>query len=391
MRTLLSASALLSGAALADAHSGMFPEVSVEDGQAYLATTLMGTRIHVAEAELSPGEVLPEGGAAEFDDIGEIGDVVISADGALEAVIVDVGGFLGLGEREVAVAWDAIVPVVEEDDPSDVILVVNASRETLESAPEFDRGSDQAAMAEEGDDTVLLAEGTEVQEVEVLDADAADSAAELAENNAEIEAAEASAAAAADMADADLADTEAAEAAAAEELAEAGEAMEEAGEEVADAAEATGDAVAEGATEMADAAEEAMTDAEMEAVAETEGTIEEATLPDATRTVTLPQPAFTRDGYQEVGRDVLAAEDLEGMRVYGASDDDIGEVGEVLLSAGGAGVERVVLDIGGFLGLGEHQVAVTLDEIQVLRTEGDTRVYIDATQEQLEALPEYEG
>jgi hypothetical protein len=40
----------------------------------------------------------------------------------------------------------------------------------------------------------------------------------------------------------------------------------------------------------------------------------------------------------------------------------------------------------------EHHVAVTMDELQIMRGEGDDiRVYIEATQEQLEAQPEYKG
>ena len=60
------------------------------------------------------------------------------------------------------------------------------------------------------------------------------------------------------------------------------------------------------------------------------------------------------------------------------------------MAADGQSIERVVLDIGGFLGLGEHQVAVTLDELQIMRDpDGLNRAYIDATQAELEAQPEY--
>jgi hypothetical protein len=54
-------------------------------------------------------------------------------------------------------------------------------------------------------------------------------------------------------------------------------------------------------------------------------------------------------------------------------------------------ISHVVLDVGGFLGMGTHAVAVPLDELQVFRDEGaDLRIYLPWTQAQLEALPEFD-
>ena len=39
-------------------------------------------------------------------NVGEIGDVVLTADGKIDAYIIDVGGFLGVGEKEVAIGSD---------------------------------------------------------------------------------------------------------------------------------------------------------------------------------------------------------------------------------------------------------------------------------------------
>ena len=52
-----------------------------------------------------------------------------------------------------------------------------------------------------------------------------------------------------------------------------------------------------------------------------------------------------------------------------------------------------MIDVGGFLGLGEHSVAVPMEDLTIMRTaEGDNlRVYIDATEEALESQPEYQG
>lgn len=54
-------------------------------------------------------------------------------------------------------------------------------------------------------------------------------------------------------------------------------------------------------------------------------------------------------------------------------------------------ISHVVLDVGGFLGIGTHTVAVPMEELQVFRDEGNNlRVYLPWTEAQLEALPEYD-
>lgn len=66
------------------------------------------------------------------EKIGDINDVIVSADGKVQQVIISVGGFLGVGSRKVAVAWND----VKVDANADVARV-NMSRERLQVAPEF--------------------------------------------------------------------------------------------------------------------------------------------------------------------------------------------------------------------------------------------------------------
>ena len=141
-RTLAAAAVALAApaAALADAHAMTpFPAVTLEYGSDYLATTLIGTRIHITEDEIAPGQALAPGTIDEWDDVGEIGDMIIGVDGTLQAIVVDVGGFLGVGEREIAVGWDALEPVYEEDDADNWIIALRVTREELEAAPELER------------------------------------------------------------------------------------------------------------------------------------------------------------------------------------------------------------------------------------------------------------
>ena len=142
-RTLLAAAALAAlapAAASADAHmTSPFPDVTLEYGKDYLATTLIGERIHITEDEFEPGSALAAGASDEWDDIGEIGDMIIGVDGTLDAIVIDVGGFLGIGEKEVAVSWSALQPVYEEDQPDDWIIALRATRDEIEAAPELRR------------------------------------------------------------------------------------------------------------------------------------------------------------------------------------------------------------------------------------------------------------
>jgi len=69
------------------------------------------------------------------------------------------------------------------------------------------------------------------------------------------------------------------------------------------------------------------------------------------------------------GEDLAAAaDDLIGARVYDDNQEWVGEVSE-FLPASGAQDQRVVIDIGGFLGFGETPVEVEADDITVAWTE----------------------
>jgi hypothetical protein len=68
------------------------------------------------------------------DTIGEVADLIVTQDGRVEAIVVGVGGFLGVGQKSVALAWDSVE--LAERDGERVILVA-ATREQLEGMPEF--------------------------------------------------------------------------------------------------------------------------------------------------------------------------------------------------------------------------------------------------------------
>ncbi|NRP21553.1 hypothetical protein LPJGGPFB_04812 [Ensifer adhaerens] len=78
---------------------------------------------------------------------------------------------------------------------------------------------------------------------------------------------------------------------------------------------------------------------------------------------------------------------LEGATVYGADDDKVGQVDHV--HASGAGTS-VVIDVGGFLGIGAKPVSVPLDELEFMRDEaGEVHAITHWTKDQLKEMPEH--
>ena len=69
------------------------------------------------------------------------------------------------------------------------------------------------------------------------------------------------------------------------------------------------------------------------------------------------------------------ASDLEGKDVYGADGESIGSISDVLLSQDGS-VNAVIIGVGGFLGMGEKDVAVDMSALEL--GPGDTQAEANA-------------
>lgn len=80
----------------------------------------------------------------------------------------------------------------------------------------------------------------------------------------------------------------------------------------------------------------------------------------------------------------IRAGDLVGEDVRTMRDEDVGKVSEIVSSGDSI---FVVIEHGGFLGIGEHQIAVPLDRIAV---RGDEVILLGMTEEQLEQLADYD-
>jgi PRC-barrel domain len=75
--------------------------------------------------------------------VGDISDLVVASDGTVDAVVIGVGGFLGIGEKDVAVPFDSISWKTGADGMLEPVLA--ATREQLKAAPAFSRDN-QTAM-----------------------------------------------------------------------------------------------------------------------------------------------------------------------------------------------------------------------------------------------------
>ncbi|MCW5714208.1 MAG: PRC-barrel domain-containing protein [Bauldia sp.] len=69
------------------------------------------------------------------ETLGTVNNILFSYDGQAVALVVGVGGFLGIGVKDVAIAYDAVAVTVEENRT--IRLVVDASRDALDTATAF--------------------------------------------------------------------------------------------------------------------------------------------------------------------------------------------------------------------------------------------------------------
>ncbi len=72
--------------------------------------------------------------------IGEVKDVLVTQDGKVSALIVSVGGFLGMGEKDVAVPFASVKHSMKDGSS---YLTLDTSKDALKAAPGFkyDRSS----------------------------------------------------------------------------------------------------------------------------------------------------------------------------------------------------------------------------------------------------------
>ena len=102
-----------------------------------LASSLIGMRVYAVQDDVDATKAYPAEARKEWADVGEVNDVVLDWNGAVKAVVLGVGGFLGVGEKNVAIEMASLRKVRESADSNDWFLVVNTSKEMLTNAPAY--------------------------------------------------------------------------------------------------------------------------------------------------------------------------------------------------------------------------------------------------------------
>ena len=269
--------------------------------QEMLATEFIGMPVYTADEAGGAGgaTAVPDMAArGGWDSIGEVDDLLLDATGKVRAVLVDVGGFLGIGERTVALDMTTLTLLADEAGAR--FVTVAATRPMLEGAPEYvgAPGAGMGTAAPRSDSAAADRPGTEV-----------------------------------------------------------GEAAPRSGMPPTTLPESQTGAA-----------------------------------PDATAAAPMADGGTARDpAMVPVPAEALSPDQLQGVSVYDPTGTSIGEIAEVYVKDGR--VAEVLIDIGGFLGIGERRVMFPFDQLEVLQRPGDDdlRVEVKASREDLERMPERES
>jgi hypothetical protein len=73
----------------------------------------------------------------ESDKIGDINDLLVDTSGNIKAAVIGVGGFIGVGEKDVAVPFDALTITRKADSAAIDKITLSYSKDELKNAPKF--------------------------------------------------------------------------------------------------------------------------------------------------------------------------------------------------------------------------------------------------------------
>lgn len=121
-----------------------------------LATDLIGHDVHARRTPVDMpvnGRMMGKMRGADLaatDKVGQINDLVLDEDGTVAAIVIGIGGFLGMGEHDVAVTMDQIGFASDADAPRAFYILINTPAAMLKTSPRFDRLGMSKAVAANG-------------------------------------------------------------------------------------------------------------------------------------------------------------------------------------------------------------------------------------------------
>lgn len=139
MKTLLTSTALiigLAGTAFAQSQETEVGVVKMSEAS-LLVRDMLGEPVYNFRGRPNTESRMPLSGLERFEKVARVKDVMINADGTVEALVLSVGGFWGLADREVTAAMDGVSVVT--DERGDKYFVIYAYEETLGDARRFDK------------------------------------------------------------------------------------------------------------------------------------------------------------------------------------------------------------------------------------------------------------
>jgi sporulation protein YlmC with PRC-barrel domain len=116
---------------MASASAAVPKFITQQTDQEKLASKMIGTSIYNAANE----------------NVGKVSDLVMSDNGQIDAVVIGVGGFLGIGEKSVAVPFSAIQ--VNNDQNGNPKFTAQLTKDELNKAPDFLTLKDLKSKAQE--------------------------------------------------------------------------------------------------------------------------------------------------------------------------------------------------------------------------------------------------
>jgi sporulation protein YlmC with PRC-barrel domain len=106
-----------------------------------------------------------------------------------------------------------------------------------------------------------------------------------------------------------------------------------------------------------------------------------------TATTTGMAPAEAK--FSTVSKDEMFSSKLKGLNVYNSKDETIGEISDLAIKNNE--LQALILSVGGFLGVGEHYVAVSPASLSIHydKDKNAWRATMNTTKDALKAAPEF--
>ena len=114
----------------------------------------------------------------------------------------------------------------------------------------------------------------------------------------------------------------------------------------------------------------------------------------------LAVPAFAEDAkttgtapaeakFSTVSKDEMFSSKLKGLNVYNQKDESVGEIADIAMKNNQ--IDALILSVGGFLGVGEHYVAVSPSSVSIRHDARNDKwmASMNTTKEALKAAPEF--